>query len=744
MIRYRIIIFLFSISASVTVYSQSYITLSDSESNAPVSNAFLKILSDHWFYEVSNDAGKVIISADHYPIVVWISHISYAPVIDTIKTAGEITINLNRVTKPLEEVVITGQYEPQSAENSVYKVKSISKKEIVMRGATNLEQVLNTSLNIRIQNDQATGSTGLSMQGISGENIKVLIDGVPLTGRVGNQIDINQIDISQVEKIEIVEGPMAVNYGSNAMGGVINIITKKSFDTNWFITGSLNEESVGNEYGVDRGVHYQNISAGTRVSKNAFAQLSLSNRYFGGYQGTSEGRSATWDPKTQFLLSALVKYNPGKLKSFYKFDALREIIESKGEPSGIFQPIALDEEFETVRLIHQIQTNYPVSERGRLNALFAYTDYNRTKRQFVTDLTTNERLISKAVGSQDTTNFDTFNFRGSFINLTKSGTVSYEIGYDINLETGRGGRIVGTSGKSINDIGFYGSAEIIFNSITFRPGLRVAYNSLFTTPVVPSLNLKWKINDQFGLRAGYGRGFRAPSLKELYLDFVDASHRIFGNENLKPEDGGHFDLGVTYSLSNSTAIQMDLFYNNLTNQITFGQDPNDFTSTTYINLDKFSSIGINLSTKYSFDKLSGELGLGYIGRSGSLLSYNDSYLYSPEVTLNAAWQFNPKLNAGVYFKFTGSLPRYIISNNQGDDPVLQQTEGYSWLDLTSTYRISNKFLLTGGIKNVLDVTEINSGSNTGTHGSGTSVPVGYGRSYFIKLDFKLNSNKTKN
>jgi len=150
MFYYRFIIFIFSISGSVTAYSQSYITLSDSESNAPVSNAFLKIYSDNWFYEVSNDAGKAIIYTDHYPIIVWVSHISYAPVVDTIRTAGAITIKLQQVTRPLDEVVITGQYEPQSAENAVYKIKSISNKEITMRGATNLEQVLNTTLNIRL------------------------------------------------------------------------------------------------------------------------------------------------------------------------------------------------------------------------------------------------------------------------------------------------------------------------------------------------------------------------------------------------------------------------------------------------------------------------------------------------------------------------------------------------------------------------------------------------------------------
>ena len=132
--------------------------------------------------------------------------------------------------KELGEVVVTGQYKPQSAKNSVYQVRTISKERIQKQGATKLQDVLSNELNIRFSQDLATGGSDITMMGLKGQNVKILIDGLPMVGRQGtsNEIDINQIDINSIERIEIVEGPMSVVYGADALAGVINIITKKA------------------------------------------------------------------------------------------------------------------------------------------------------------------------------------------------------------------------------------------------------------------------------------------------------------------------------------------------------------------------------------------------------------------------------------------------------------------------------------------------------------------------------------
>ena len=100
--------------------------------------------------------------------------------------------------KELSEVIVTGQYKPQSARASVYQVRTISKERIKQQGATKLQDVLNTELNIRFSQDVATGGSDITMLGLKGQNVKILVDGLPMTGRQGtsNEININQIDIN--------------------------------------------------------------------------------------------------------------------------------------------------------------------------------------------------------------------------------------------------------------------------------------------------------------------------------------------------------------------------------------------------------------------------------------------------------------------------------------------------------------------------------------------------------------------
>ena len=68
----------------------------------------------------------------------------------------------------------------------------------------------------------------MSVQGLSGENVKILIDGVPVVGRLNGNVDLSQINLTNIERVEIVEGPLSVNYGTNALAGTINLITKKN------------------------------------------------------------------------------------------------------------------------------------------------------------------------------------------------------------------------------------------------------------------------------------------------------------------------------------------------------------------------------------------------------------------------------------------------------------------------------------------------------------------------------------
>ena len=141
-------------------------------------------------------------------------------------------------------MVVTGQYKPVSADKSIYNIKLIGKNRIESKAATNLSDILSDELGIRLSNDPSTG-TSMSLQGITGENIKILIDGVPVIGRLEGNIDLSQLNLDNVSQIEMVEGPMSVIYGSNALGGVINIITENSSHSQYKTSINSYYESIG-------------------------------------------------------------------------------------------------------------------------------------------------------------------------------------------------------------------------------------------------------------------------------------------------------------------------------------------------------------------------------------------------------------------------------------------------------------------------------------------------------------------
>ena len=120
-----------------------------------------------------------------------------------------------------KDVVITGQYTANTIQKSVYEVKVISADELKSKGANNLREALQNKLNIDLGQDAVFGSS-IGINGISGEGIKIMVDGVPVVGRLDGKLDLSQINLNNIDHIEIVEGPLSVIYGTDAMGGVVN------------------------------------------------------------------------------------------------------------------------------------------------------------------------------------------------------------------------------------------------------------------------------------------------------------------------------------------------------------------------------------------------------------------------------------------------------------------------------------------------------------------------------------------
>lgn len=704
---------------------------------------------------VSNVEGAINIPDYSFPLIITTSHINFKAVVDTLFQAQSKTYRLQPAITDLDEVIVTGQFAPQSVRNSVFRVQTIGRAEIEKRGAVNLEQALQNKLNLRITQDLAIGSASIGLQGISSQNVKILVDGVPLVNRNGNgnAADLSQINLQQIDRIEIVEGPMAVNYGANALAGVINLITKKDFVNKTEINAFVQSETAGSEIGPDKGKHIQSLEFNHKFNDNWSVLLHGQRNDFQGFKGSAEDRTHEWNPKNQWIENGLIKYETDNHTFFYRADALQELIEDFGRAQsnynsqGEYEPFAIDEKYESKRLTQQLQAEGELPFLDRYNMFISYSDFKREKSRFARNLVTKEESLTTAVGDQDTSTYKVWEFGGAGY-LSPASQLDLQLGYQISLEEVGGGRIL-DGDQGIEEYSVYSSMEWNPNSkLTIRPGARFTSNSAFGNQVVPALQVKQQITRKTSLRLSYGKGFRAPSVRELYFEFVDSNHRIFGNPNLQPETSNHFGLNLLseYLIGSSTVkADLNFFYNNIQDQIAIGTNPDDVTSASYVNINQFKTLGVTLSQQFSVDQLTVSVGASYIGRYNQIKEEDstlDSYFFSPEVNTNLTYSL-PKWKASInlFYKYTGKLQSYFTDTNHQDEDIISigEIEGYHWLDATINKSCGKNFELLLGARNLLNVERVNnSGVSGSAHSGGSSVALSYGRSYFLKLSYNLS------
>ncbi len=663
------------------------------------------------------------------------------------------SIVLGETPNDLEEFVITGEYEKTSTQQSLQKVRIIDQKRIQAQGAVNLKDLLANELNVRVSQDNILGA-GLSLQGISGQNIKILIDGVPIVGRVNGNIDLSQLNLSNIERVEIIEGPMSVVYGTDALGGVINLISKKQLKTK--ISGSLQAytESVG-QYNV-------NTSLGIRKKQHAL-KMGAGRNFFDGFTSNQYRaqniapaitntayesyfeRKQQWLPKTQYFADLNYTYSFRNGEITYQSSFFDETVSNKGLPTiTSYDAYAFDDYYATKRLNNFVFLNLKFKSKANLNLINAYSIFDRKKSLYRKDLVTlNENLIP-VEDDQSRIKFSNFNFRGTY-STKQHQRLNYQLGYDVVYEIGTGDRMAGN--PAVMDAATFLSMEWKpLARLKIMPAARLAYNSRFNAPLVPSLNIKYDISPIWTLRASYGNGFRAPSLKELNLFFFDFNHSIQGNQNLKAENSHNFNMvlgGRKAFEKHILNFETSLFFNHIYNMISLAiVNPNTTPPLyTYINLETYKTFGINLQGEFKYQSFSVNGGYTYSARYNIMANTHanvEPYAYTPEYRLNVSYLI-PKLLAqiNIFGKYNGALPGYFV--NQNNEVEQSLIAAYSLLDASTTKSFyKNKIAFTAGAKNILNVTNINNAASGGAvHGGGSLMPVSWGRSIFVQMTITL-------
>jgi outer membrane receptor for ferrienterochelin and colicins len=686
------------------------------------------------------------------PLTMTISFMSYeTKKLERLVISKDTAIALTPAVRQFDEVAITAQYKSQLVEKAVHNIKVIDRQKIDAMAAQDLKDVLTNELNVRLGEDNILGSS-MQLQGIGGENVKILVDGVPLTGRLNGNIDLSQIPLESIERIEIVEGPLSVSYGTDALAGTINIITKKNQGKKF--------EVNSNNYFESSGKVNNTVSLGWQIKKHQI-RLEGGRHFFDGWNPSHEAfhynpkpiadssRSLQWNPKEQLFGGINYRYNRKNTLFNYSGQLFNENIINRGMPRPPYQQAAYDDYYKTNRVNQRANFQYRFKDNYRLSFIAAYNGYFRQKNTKVRDLTDISDVISGNPSDHDTSQYHSFITRGSLIQTKSNKKINYEIGYDILYEIARGERILDGQ-QAIGDYAIYATAEYSpFKSLIIRPGIRYGYNSEYTSPVTPSLNIKYDLlqNDkqQLSLRASYARGFRAPSIKELHYVFVDINHNIVGNPDLEAEYANHFNLSLHQNIQLKDVKlknKVVLFYNNIHQLITLAQA--SATEYSYFNLDRYTTTGIQLESNLNYKNITAGAGVGYIGRYNDLVVENSNstdFLFSPEVKFNLQYNWEKiGLQTAVFYKYTGVLPN--IRTNADGELYESKISDYHMADLTvSKFAWNKKLKFTMGVKNLFNVTSITgSASGEGAHSvSSGSVSIGMGRVYHFGIRLNINS-----
>jgi len=461
-----------------------------------------------------------------------------------------------------KELVITHSKQPISILNTHKPIDVISSEEIKRYGIDDVSSLLDSRVGLSVVGSRSNfgKDKSLFLQGASGEFTLILIDGSPLTdpSGIGSSFDLRSISLSGIERIEILKGGQSGLYGTDAIAGVVNLIT--STDANDEISGSL---KAG--YGS---YNTREVSGSLNLPLAQGLSASLSVGTFG-TDGISEaldeqGVGFDEDGLTRHTGTARITWKPNdelKVSPYYK----TSFFEGDFDGGSFFDS---EDTYETDFSSFGLNTSYDIGE-GKIVAHLG---------RVITDRTFN-------------TAFGAFAFRGRYLDLDIHGYK--QIGDDLTLTVGlhrQGHNVLDSTTTIVNpDITIWSPYTQIDYSVTesthLHGGLRFNDHSTFGSNLNFSLGASNWFSDQVKGYVSYATSYRAPNLFQLFGSFG-------ANPDLTPQEGRTINLGIeAHDLGVLSKIALNLFDRSVKDLIVF-------EGGAFANVPNQNDMGLDLSTNW--------------------------------------------------------------------------------------------------------------------------------------------------
>ena len=619
--------------------------------------------------------------------------------------AAEDTVRSN------ETWVVTGTRTERLLEDTPVRTEVISREQIDNQHARDVSEALKTVPGLMLKDIHGKGGQEVWLQGLDADRVLILVNGRPVSASTGSSVDVTQLATADIERIEIVKGATSALYGSSAMGGVVNIITRKQ-DAPFSATviadvGSYGGDNIGNS-DLSLGGRKQDLS--TRYGQ---LNLGLNKGQWSGLFNASVRDSDGYDLNLDTPVRDGVSGTKTNLSGRVAYETL------SGDEFFV-EPSYYKEDTTAENLLYVPGNGYldkdELAERNHIDTgaklhfgedlLSLYLTYETfSDKTDKGDIRTAEQRIYRASAQWDAAITDN-QLLTLGVDLSQAELQQYIdkpslTGYQRVTEIGDG-----TQNESLE---LFAQDDIfISDTLEILPGLRYQNDSDFGGHLTPKLNLQytpnWFQTAELRLRAGVGQGYRVPNLKERYyvFDHSNLGYMVIGNPDLEPEYSTSYQLGAELKLSPSLRFDLNLFQNQLKDLITSAENASRSTEQIviyeYLNIDKAKINGVELSSNMQWQNLI------YWDAAFTWMKTEDETT-GHQLPSRPTRQIKTGLTVKPGHGFTASLHGSYQSRSFNDIENQNATPAWSSWDLKLNQQVSPMLKVYLGVDNLADTTK---------------------------------------
>ncbi|MDD2679452.1 MAG: TonB-dependent receptor [Candidatus Omnitrophica bacterium] len=556
----------------------------------------------------------------------------------------------------LDKIVVTPSRIEESYADTSRTVDVVSAKEMETGGAQNLADALTDLTSVEMSDYGGPGANkNVRMRGSTAAQVLVMVDGRPVNSPRDGEVNLAEIPLDNIAKVEVMHGPGSSLYGSSAMGGVVNIITKKP-------PKEGQKTELYSSFGTAR-TYIERLSQGARISDFGYL-ISAGYQSSVGFRPNSHFTAEDSNLKLEYKLNE--QNNLGLNSGFYKS------WQGLPGPTNAFDP---DDKQNTLKRFFDFNWNFK-PEPGTAFSAKAYQNYDRL--QFIENSTTYAKDTHTTV------------VRGIDLQLNKQLLDSYCLVAGFNYVKNMNDSTSTAKHEYSVTAGYIENHLEFFEKLKINLSARVDDYSNFGTQFNPNLDLSYALNENIKLHGLISRSFRAPTFNDLYWPDEGWAK---GNPNLKPEKGLTEELGTDIRFNKYFSAGLTYYHSDYDQLIQWSPDESDVWMPQ--NVSSAVIDGIELNNKlYLLDCLDLDLNYTYLmARDESTHKY---LVYQPKNKIDAILRYHDY--KGLIIELKGQVTGQRFANASNNDKV----KSFFVLGISASKKLKNGITCFAYIDNLLN------------------------------------------